>query len=950
MRLNFRQGVVSYQSGGFLQVSGNVVNILAGSRPVTITLAHKDVNYSHSEDNSVNNAWVGPFIDSNYWLYWDFDPLTFVRTFNYTTIEPIAQSIEPGTGDASVVGVTPGAAGVGSFVVNGFYNLPVGKLFAIVNSTANNGNYTVSSIVYNNSFGQTTIYVTEEIVSGVVDGKATLDIDSFGNPLYIEGRHWFNTATNIHSVLVGNIWKPVIRVFAARLLNGNTLISLSQNSQLGDFTGTQIGSNYSVFSGRVLVDNTAAPIRKADGTFFTTESEFFTNQSRVDSLRLESNTTTAQSIASTLSKFSVVAWKSDGRVDIAQYDDVGNTVVGVLTEDISYLEVGSIIVQGSVTNVLWNWTNTVAVGTTLWVENGQLVSIDPNISNPVTYPTQHVPVARVLSKDTIIFEQGLGGIGPRGPEGTAASLPPADTTNLGVVTLLTPSSNTTRAFVISDTDARLTNARLPLAHTHTSSQVTFLTGGGVISNNVQSAIVELGTGKVNISGGVMTGLLTLSAEPIAQNHATTKKYVDNLVNGLVWLEPIDGVNIISDSVSSPPGSPKHGDSYIMPNNLGTGSWAGSAAGDVEQWDNDALLWTNLGPIQNIHTGDIRVGIAMQTNTVPSGNFAGNKNNIALFDTNGNFTGFEIPINNSAVYVDSDASLFAFDQYAFDGTKWVRFGGSNQAFVGDGLTISVSGGVISTIPTSNSGQVDAITLSGNNLNALDLRWAALGHTHASNQITFVPYTGDSNWGTPNNTFSGQLSAVAAQSAIQQLADTKAEKTPAYSALGNLPSAVSEKGMLTAVLNSTDDTVYFSDGAAWVPLAKRNHAHNNPYDIKFFITGALSPSKKLGIFAVPRTISVALSAPTSIAIATVPPSVSPTTFLIFRDIAPTYNSPVLIGSILFSVGNNIGTITWNNNITFVPSDRIIIATDAAPTDVDEISITIVACEAVVECTTI
>lgn len=953
MRIGFRQGIVSHQAGGFLQVSGNVVNILAASRHVTVTLAHKDTNYTYSEDNSVSNAWIGPFTDPNYWLYWDFNTLTFVRTFNHTTIEPVAQSVEPGSGNSSVVGVTPGAPGVGAFVVDGFYNLATGKVFAVVNSTGNNGNYTVLSISYNNSLGQTTIYVNEAVASSIVDGDVTLDIDSSGNPLYMEGRHWFNTTTNEHFVLNGGVWQPVLRVFAAQLLNGNTLISVSQNSQSGIFTGTQIGNNNEAATGRVLVDVTGKPIGKDNGTFFTTESEFFTSQSRVDALRLESNVTRAQSIGTALSKYSVVAWKADGQIDAAQYDDTGNTVVGLLTEDIVNLETGAVIVQGAVTNSLWNWTNTVSVGATLWIENGQLVTVDPNISDPVTYPTQQVPVARVLDKDTVIFEQGLGGIGPRGPAGGTGSLSPADTTNLGVVTLLTPSSNAARAFVISDTDSRLTNARAPLTHNHQASDVAFLAGAGIVSNDVQSALVELGNGKVDIAGAVMTGLLTLSADPATDLNAATKRYVDNLVNGLIWLEPVHNINLIGDDLLTPPGSPNRGDSYILPSNAGTGAWLGIPQGNVVQWNPDigspSGQWIDIGGFATFHPSSpvVYMGIAMQSATTARGSFAGQKNQIRKFTSGVLDTTPIVPVSNNAVFVVGDDSLFAFSQFVFDGTKWVIFGSSSQAFVGDGLTIDVTGTIISAIPSTSSGQIDALTLAGNTLVNLDARWAALAHQHSSSQTTFTPHVSDGTWGTPDDSFSGQLASTDAQTAIGELANTKAEKTPSYAVLGNLPSAISEKGMVATVLDGSNDTVFFADGANWQGLSRTDHTHNNPYDIEFFITGPLPISKNLCMFAIPRIISVAATAATSRAIVTVPATASPTTLLILRDVAPTYTSPVPIGSISFAVGSNTGVITWGSNVTFAPGDRIIIATDSAPSDVDEISITIVACEPVVEC---
>lgn len=545
MKVSFRQGVVSHQTGGFLQISGSVVNLLATNRPVTVTIAHKDTNYTHSEDASIDHPWFGPFTETNYWLYWDFNPLTFARTFGHTTIEPVAQSIEPGSGNSTIISTIPGDPGIGGFIVDGYFDLAVGRPFYVVNSTSNNGNYTVKSISYNTSNGETTIYVNEAVASSVSNGEATLDIDSLGQPLYIEGRHWFNTTTNTHYILRENNWRQVLRVFAARLLNGNTFISLSQNAQTGDFTGTQIGNNVGTFTGRILFDESSNPIRRDSGTFFTTEDQFFANQTRVDSLRLESNVTRAQCAASSLAEFSVVAWTGDGLVSSANYTDVGSTVVGLLTEDLTYLETGAVIVQGTVTNPSWNWTGgspSIPVGTSLWVTNGMLVAIDPHVSDPVSYPIAHVPVARILDKDTIIFEQGLGGIGDRGPAGTATTTTPADTTNIGSVTLLTPSSDADRAFVISDTDSRLTDARTPLSHNHSASEVTFQPAAGIISNNTQDAIAELGTTKLSLSGGTMSGLLTLSSDPTIDTHAATKRYVDNATVGAgLWTQITDDI-------------------------------------------------------------------------------------------------------------------------------------------------------------------------------------------------------------------------------------------------------------------------------------------------------------------------------------------------------------------------------------------------------------------------
>ena len=67
-------------------------------------------------------------------------------------------------------------------------------------------------------------------------------------------------------------------------------------------------------------------------------------------------------------------------------------------------------------------------------------------------------------------------------------------------------------------DSGLTTANFaPASHTHTAAQIT----------DFASAVSSATTGKLNTSGGTMTGLLTLSGDPTTANHAATKSYVDN---------------------------------------------------------------------------------------------------------------------------------------------------------------------------------------------------------------------------------------------------------------------------------------------------------------------------------------------------------------------------------------------------------------------------------------
>ena len=470
MKVTFRQGIVSYQTAGslplqnFLQFNGDDVDLLAANKPFTVTIGHRTSDYIHSEDNTVASAWTGPFDPgTDYWLYLDFNLLTFARTFGVTTLEPIAQASAPTSG---------------------------------------------------------------------------VDVNGFA--LLTTGRMWYDTTNNIHYRYNGSGWSEVLRIQAAQITSG-AFLSPSINGG-SNFAGTQVGDTTTVFAGRVLFDETSTPVQRDNGTFFNTEDAFFTNQSRVDALRLESNVSRAQANA-TLAAFKVVAWFDDGEIRSALYNDIGSTVVGILTESVQSGEVGAVIVQGTVTNPAWNWTATIDVGSSLWTDNtGTLVASDPHVSDPITYPTKQVPIARVLASDTIVFEQGLGGVGPRGARGPSATATPATTTTLGSVALSATPSNPSAPVAVETTDPRMSDARAPLTHTHIASSISFVPSGNIVSSDLQTALVEIDSEKVAKAGDTMTGLLTLSADPTANLHAATKQYVDTEVSGVSFSLDLNDLN------------------------------------------------------------------------------------------------------------------------------------------------------------------------------------------------------------------------------------------------------------------------------------------------------------------------------------------------------------------------------------------------------------------------
>lgn len=721
MRVNFRQGIISHQTN-FLTISGSGgspvnIDLNTNVRPTTITIAHVDRNYLFSEINPVDAAWTVPSTGSR-WLYWDFNPLTFERSFGVTDKEPIQQEVEPGYGDAQIVSITPGAAGVGSFTIEGSYSFRPGRTLVVSDTANSDGSYTVASSSYDFVTGDTTVVMNEAVttesgsplVVGSPEGYLGLlqtDLDSEGQAQLVVGRHWFDTLNNRHYVRVGagvtgTAWAEVLRVFAARITD-SSIFPMSIN--LGSFIGTQISDTTSVLAGRILFDEQQDPIIRDNGTLLTTEDQFFTAGARIDAVRLESNVARARfpglQSGSAVGAYSVVAWYESGNARLAEYDDIGNAVVGILTEDVQANEEGVVIIQGIIRNTEWE-ANDWAINAPLWVnDEGLLTDVDPHTTDVSQHPVGRVPVARVLDVDTIVFEQGLGGKGDRGPQGVAGNTDAATTLAIGAVRLSTASSNPDDPIAISDTDPRLSDAREPLEHTHAAADITYTSNGCLSSGNVQDALTELCTEKVDVAGDTMEGYLTLSANPTAELHAATKQYVDGLVSGFIWLDPVCTINLIGDDVIDPStiaGAVQDGDTYVVPSNA-VGDWAALTYKNLVQWNENTNMWVDLGAPSSF--SERRFGISFTSSTPASGSFASLDNQIALFDASSNFIGVEenvgsptyIPQVNNAVFVCAENDRFGFQQYIFDGAEWNQFGG---------LTINTTTAIESLSDTDFSG--------------------------------------------------------------------------------------------------------------------------------------------------------------------------------------------------------------------------------------------------------
>lgn len=416
MLVNFRQGIISYDTSiapfsVAASTSGVNISLNVGTQPFVITVANRYENYLWSEPLTIT-PWTNLSQTGTYWLYIDFNNVTFVRTFGVSTYAPIVGSTAP---------LTPAI-----------------------------------------------------------------------------GQHWYNTATSQMAYWTGSVWSPVIRLFLAKFIGPSTFISLSANTP--SFIGTTVGDNTPNSSGRVFYDAFGNPVIKKDKTFFTTEDEMFAQGTSINSVRLESNVFTAQSASpSIIPQYELVAFNQDGTVRIASYNDAGTTAIGMALQQITFGGAGAILLEGSVTNPNWNFTN--QIGSLLWVSGdypGTLQSTDPYIDNPVVYQIQRVPVARVIGPSSIIFLQGIGTKGDPGPPGTGSgNVSLATPTTPGIVYLSTDGGTITpTTTVISNNDPRLTDARVPLPQYQTASgiSVTSYTSPSSnvgISSNVQTSLQDL---------------------------------------------------------------------------------------------------------------------------------------------------------------------------------------------------------------------------------------------------------------------------------------------------------------------------------------------------------------------------------------------------------------------------------------------------------------------------
>jgi len=503
MILDFSQGIVTYPTLRnkqiFLFKTGSYVTLQAKDGRTDVVFSHGTINYLITESLDVDKAW-GPLIpDQDHWIYWDINLLTAQRTFGYSDLEPIVSDTEP----------------------------------------------------TNPSIDQ----------------------------------HWFNiTDHKMYVFNKSNKWGVVVRVFAAKIHNA-VITSMTNNPVI--FSGSQVDLvSAGIVAGRITIDSDGYPIRKQNGQFFTTEDEFFVNGSSATTLKLEANIFNAVANIP-IARYQIVKFIDFGKITLANYDDVTTTTIAITMEDISTNSVGIISLQGLITNPEWNFQT---VGLSVWVDvDGELTTIDPYLINPVLHANKRPPVGRVVSKTSIIFDQGMGAIGPpgiqgaggnsvgpTGPKGDPGALgpqgdigppgeqgpigptgptgptgPKGDTGDTGlqgdqgIQGIQGPKGDPgTTANMGPATDAKLGVVTLSIAAKDPTKPISVGVNDPLFVNALQT------------TGGTMTGVLILNADPATNFEAATKQYVDTFrgllsnLNDVTLTTPVKNGDFLSYSTTT----------------------------------------------------------------------------------------------------------------------------------------------------------------------------------------------------------------------------------------------------------------------------------------------------------------------------------------------------------------------------------------------------------------
>jgi hypothetical protein len=201
-------------------------------------------------------------------------------------------------------------------------------------------------------------------------------------------------------------------------------------------------------------------------------------------------------------------------------------------------------------------------------------------------------------------------------------------------------------------------------------------------------------GDIAVSGG---GELTgLPATPGGATAAASKSYVDGLISGVGWKQPVVAMGLVGNAtVATINGlSPTAGDAYVMTD---AGDLTANdpdltvAIGDIVEWDGTEwqIIVTNSGGYPPV---DTRIVLSEQTTLVSPYTDATDNDKVMEF-SGSSLTGTDTgdTVDKASVLVQDPGHIGFYDNlgFVYEGTvpsgTWIQFTGVGQIIAGAGLT-------------------------------------------------------------------------------------------------------------------------------------------------------------------------------------------------------------------------------------------------------------------------
>lgn len=375
-------------------------------------------------------------------------------------------------------------------------------------------------------------------------------------------QHWFDLTERVQKVWLGSSWVPRVRLVFAKFDGINAFESLSTTPS--SYTGSTIGDTRPVDAGSIFYDSNGDAIQSKDGTFFTTTTNFFTGTSNVTTFNVESHVdhfTTSEKVL----PYRIVTVTEDRTVRNAEYNDIGQHLIGVAVTGGNTGESITVSFGGIVENEEWRTLFQGSIGRKLYVtSNGVLSVSDPfSITSPA-FSQRQPAVGKIVNETSMLFQQDISSSSfySQGNDGLSNVLKymednfrQASAQKAGIVYLSVEPEHPDSAIAVGTNDPRMTDARIPLEHFHSLSDVLTSDIEGLQSRNLRDAMIEIVDridSKVSKLGDTMQGQLFLTQSPTDPDHAASKHYVDSVAMGLNWKDPVMYMSLISLEQVIPP--------------------------------------------------------------------------------------------------------------------------------------------------------------------------------------------------------------------------------------------------------------------------------------------------------------------------------------------------------------------------------------------------------------